>query len=73
MLSDGLQSDTTAALIERGGTRAQRLLKGTLDQLAATATAWSTGGPTLVLIGDVVGRQAVTQAAALPGLLAESY
>ena len=65
LLGAGLRADTPAALIERGGTRAQRLLKGTLDTLVEAATAWSTGGPTLVLIGDVVGRQAVSRATAL--------
>ena len=57
LLGAGLPPATPAALIERGGTRAQRVLRGTLDELAHQANAWSTGGPTLVLIGDVVGRQ----------------
>ena len=53
----GLDPATPAALIERGGTRAQRILTGTLASLASEATAWSTGGPTLVMIGAVVGRR----------------
>ena len=61
LLGAGLPPATPAALIERGGTRAQRLLKGTLDELVDSAVAWSTGGPTLVLIGEVVARQAVSQ------------
>ena len=65
LLAAGLSADTPAALIERGGTRAQRVLKGTLDALVEQAPAWSTGGPTLVLIGDVVGRQAVRRVGAL--------
>ena len=69
LLAAGLSAQTPAALIERGGTRAQRLLKGTLDELVGSATAWSTDGPTLVLIGDVVGRQVVTRIPAT----AESY
>ena len=64
LLAAGLARDTPAALVERGGTAAQRVLKGTLDDLAAEAESWSTGGPTLVLIGDVVGRQAITAPAA---------
>ena len=60
----GLRRATPAALIERGGTRAQRVLKGTLDDLVAGAEAWSTGGPTLVLVGDVVARQTVSAALA---------
>ncbi len=62
LLRDGLQAAgmdpaMPAALIERGGTRAQRVLEGTLDELAAQAPGWSTGGPTLVMIGAVVGRR----------------
>ncbi len=57
LIAAGLDRLTPAALIERGGTRAQRLLEGTLDQLVEEAPGWSTGGPTLVMIGDVVGRR----------------
>jgi uroporphyrin-III C-methyltransferase/precorrin-2 dehydrogenase/sirohydrochlorin ferrochelatase len=67
LLAAGLDPRTPAALIERGGTRAQRVLRGTLDELAGQATAWSTGGPTLVMIGDVVGRQ-VTSGLTVPSL-----
>ena len=56
----GLDPATPAALVERGGTRAQRVLTGTLDTLVQEATAWSTGGPTLVMIGSVVGRRVTT-------------
>ena len=69
LLGAGLDAQTPAALIERGGTRAQRLLRGTLDELVAQAADWSTGGPTLVLIGAVVGRQTLAlsgDAGALP-------
>ena len=62
----GLAHDTPAALIERGGTAAQRELRGTLDTLVEQASAWSTGGPTLVMIGAVVGRQI----RAVPGMSA---
>ena len=61
LLAAGLDPATPAALIERGGTRAQRLLRGTLDELAAQAEGWSTGGPTLVMVGAVVGRQVTSQ------------
>jgi uroporphyrin-III C-methyltransferase/precorrin-2 dehydrogenase/sirohydrochlorin ferrochelatase len=60
LLQAGLDPATPAALIERGGTRAQRILRGTLDDLVAGAASWSTGGPTLVMIGAVVGRQVVS-------------
>ena len=56
LLAAGLDPATPAALVERGGTMAQRTLRGTLDQLAAEAPRWSTGGPTLVLLGAAVGR-----------------
>ena len=56
LLGAGLDPATPAALVERGGTTAQRTLRGTLGELAAAAPAWSTGGPTLVLVGATVGR-----------------
>ena len=58
LLGAGLPADTPAALIERGGTPNQRDLHGTLDTLVAQAAAWSTGGPTMVLVGAAVGRGA---------------
>ena len=58
LLGAGLPPDTPAALIERGGTVNQRDLHGTLDTLVAQAAAWSTGGPTMVLVGAAVGRGA---------------
>lgn len=56
LLAHGLAEDTPAMLIERGGTSRQRELHGTLDHLVAEGPAWSTQGPTLVLIGKAVGR-----------------
>ena len=58
LLAAGLPTDTPAALIERGGTGDQRDLHGTLDVLVAQAASWSTGGPTMVLVGAAVGRGA---------------
>ncbi len=60
LFAAGLARDTPAALIERGGTTAQRELRGTLDFIAEHAADWSTNGPTLVMIGAVVGRQVRT-------------
>jgi uroporphyrin-III C-methyltransferase/precorrin-2 dehydrogenase/sirohydrochlorin ferrochelatase len=54
---NGFDPTTPAALIERGGTRRHRVLAGTLPELAAQAPGWSSGGPTLVLIGEVVSRR----------------
>jgi uroporphyrin-III C-methyltransferase/precorrin-2 dehydrogenase/sirohydrochlorin ferrochelatase len=59
----GFNPATPAALIERGGTRESRTLSGTLNDLVRQAPAWTTGGPTLVIIGDVVD-QPVGQACA---------
>jgi uroporphyrin-III C-methyltransferase/precorrin-2 dehydrogenase/sirohydrochlorin ferrochelatase len=61
LLRDGLAAAgqdplTPAALVEWGGTRRQRTLFGTLDELVSRAVVWSTGGPALVLVGPAVGR-----------------
>jgi uroporphyrin-III C-methyltransferase/precorrin-2 dehydrogenase/sirohydrochlorin ferrochelatase len=52
----GFDPATPAALIERGGTSHCRTLTGTLPELLAQAPVWTTGGPTLVVIGEVVAR-----------------
>ncbi len=52
----GFDPATPAILVERGGTRRARMLGGTLPDLAARAPDWSTGGPVLVLLGEVVSR-----------------
>lgn len=52
----GFDPDTPAALIERGGTSHCRMLTGTLPDLLAQAPVWTSGAPTLVLIGEVVAR-----------------
>jgi uroporphyrin-III C-methyltransferase / precorrin-2 dehydrogenase / sirohydrochlorin ferrochelatase len=58
LMRAGLDASTPAALIERGGTAAARLLDGTLASLADAAAAWSSGGPALVLIGEAVALRA---------------
>ncbi len=57
LLAAGLDPATPAALIERGGRAEQRELVGTLDMLVADGPGWSTGGPTLTMVGAAVGRQ----------------
>ncbi len=52
----GLDPRTPAALIEHGGRAQQRELRGTLAELEHAAAGWSTGGPTLILIGPAVAR-----------------
>ncbi len=58
LLAAGLDPTIPAALIENGGAPNHRALRGTLDHLVASAPAWTQGGPTLVLIGEAVGRGA---------------
>lgn len=57
LFKGGLDPATPAALVERGGRPEQRVLRGTLDELVAQAKSWSTGGPTLTLVGAVTGRR----------------
>lgn len=67
----GLAPETPAALIERGGTTGQRTLFAPLAALAARAPGWSSGGPTLLLIGPAVGRATLPEAAGPAGARAE--
>ena len=67
--AQGLDPQTPAMLIERGGSPRQRELRGTLAELEAGAEQWSTGGATLVLIGPAIARGGRTSsggAASLP-------
>ena len=64
LVAEGLDPATPAAVVERGGTDRQRVLRGTLDSITAEAPAWVTGGPALLLVGEVVGRGARGWAAA---------
>jgi len=59
LLAEGLDAATPAAVIERGGTPAQRVLRGTLAELVASAPGWVTEGPALLLVGAAVGRAAL--------------
>jgi uroporphyrin-III C-methyltransferase/precorrin-2 dehydrogenase/sirohydrochlorin ferrochelatase len=54
LLAHGLPCDTPAALIERGGTPWQRVLRGTLQTVVDAAPGWVTDGPVLILVGEVV-------------------
>jgi len=59
LFAAGLDPTTPAALIEAGGTDAQRVLEGTLPELAARAVAWVSGAPALLLVGQAVGRRVI--------------
>ena len=58
LLRHGFDPATPATLIERGGTRQSRQMTGPLPDLLARAPAWHARGPALLIIGDVVARQA---------------
>jgi uroporphyrin-III C-methyltransferase/precorrin-2 dehydrogenase/sirohydrochlorin ferrochelatase len=47
----GFLTSMQAVLVENGGTDRTRVLRGTLEELAATANAWARGGPALILLG----------------------
>ncbi|MBD0271883.1 MAG: uroporphyrinogen-III C-methyltransferase [Acetobacteraceae bacterium] len=53
LVAAGLPAATPAAFIERGGTDAQRVLRGTVADVVARAPAWHAGGPALLLVGGV--------------------
>lgn len=57
----GMSPATPAAVIENGGGPAQRQLFATLDDIAALAAPWVTGGPALVLIGPAIARRTVRE------------
>ncbi|TDG29949.1 uroporphyrinogen-III C-methyltransferase [Paracraurococcus ruber] len=56
LVAQGMDPRIPAAVVERGGTSRQRVLRGTLEEVAATAQAWVEGGPALLLVGEAVGR-----------------
>lgn len=54
LVTHGLPSDTPAALIEQGTTAQQRVLTGTLDNLAQLVAQHTLKAPTLIIVGEVV-------------------
>jgi len=52
----GYSTRMPAVLIENGGTPRTRVLRGTVEELAAEAGAWADGGPVLILLGGTAGR-----------------
>ena len=57
LVAAGLPAATPAALVERGGTDRQRVLRGTLAGVVAEAPAWHAGGPALLLVGEVAAAE----------------
>jgi uroporphyrin-III C-methyltransferase / precorrin-2 dehydrogenase / sirohydrochlorin ferrochelatase len=60
----GLDPATPAALIESGGSRAERSLRGSLASIVADAAGWVRGGPALLLVGEAIAHG--SPAAAIP-------
>lgn len=58
LLSNGRGGNTPVALVERGGTRRQRVVTGTLASIAARARVARIASPALVIIGEVVDLRA---------------
>jgi len=55
LLSGGRPTDTPAAVIQEGTTRGQRVLRSTLDKVAADMVAEEIRPPAIVVIGPVAG------------------
>ena len=64
LIGAGLRRGTPAALVDNGTTRRQRLIAGTVADLARRAAEAGVGGPALLIVGDVAAAAAT---APLPG------
>jgi len=62
LVAHGLPATTPAAIVEQGTTTRERVVSGTLDDLAARAFAARISPPALVIIGEVVGVRAMLDA-----------
>ncbi len=62
LIRHGRPADTPIAIIERGTTRKQRVLRGTLGQLTLLAVAHNVAAPAILFIGEVAARGAVQSA-----------
>jgi uroporphyrin-III C-methyltransferase/precorrin-2 dehydrogenase/sirohydrochlorin ferrochelatase len=54
LVAHGLPASTPAAVVQQGTTAEQRVVTGTLDNLAARAAAEKLKPPTLIIVGEVV-------------------
>ena len=61
LLREGLNPNTPAALIERGGSPQQRELRGSLNEITARAPAWAGDGPVRLVVGEAVGMGALPE------------
>ncbi|WP_131771037.1 uroporphyrinogen-III C-methyltransferase, partial [Candidatus Frankia datiscae] len=57
LIDGGRSPDTPVAVIERATTPAQRVVRGTLDAVAADAVAQGVRSPAVVVVGDVAARR----------------
>lgn len=55
LIAHGLPSETPAAVIEKGTTPSERVIKGMIGDLAGRVAAADASGPALVIVGNVVG------------------
>jgi len=51
LVEAGFSTRMQAILVENGGTAHTRVLRGAIEELAASAGAWAQGGPVLILLG----------------------
>lgn len=55
LIAHGLPAETPAAVIEKGTTPSERIIKGTIGDLPERVAAAGASGPALVIVGTVVG------------------
>lgn len=65
LTANGRSADTPVAIIERGTTQDERVIRGTLGQLPMLADAHGVVSPAMLIIGDVA-RQGIAGASAAP-------
>ncbi len=53
LISHGRAAQTPAAVVHRAGTTGQRVVRATLAELGAAATAAGVGAPAVVVVGAV--------------------
>jgi uroporphyrin-III C-methyltransferase/precorrin-2 dehydrogenase/sirohydrochlorin ferrochelatase len=56
LTDNGFSTRMAAILIENGGTAGSRVLRGSVEELARSASAWVSGGPVLILLGGTAER-----------------
>lgn len=54
LIGNGRRADTPIAIVERGTTRSQRVVRGTLGQLTLLAEAHGIEAPAMLFVGEVV-------------------